>query len=305
MFTTDAHCDTLYAIGTAGARPEACAVTYERLRAGHVGLQTYALFAGPKGPAGTPYEDGMRMLDAAETIGTPILRAALPEAPPETPHGVISIEGGEMLRGSLDALGEFDARARLRLIALTWNHENEIGRPAKAGPKGGLKPFGRALLQEMDRRGICADVSHLNEAGFWDVCARAELPPVASHSNCRWLCPTPRNLRKEQARAIIERGGFIGINFYTPFLTRRGQAAIEDVFQHIDAICEMGGERAVGFGSDFDGIERWPESLATPADFPRLIAFMRARGYPENLLADIAGRNYWRLLKRAEAARTI
>lgn len=305
MFTTDAHCDTLYSIGVHGAEPEKCAVNHERLEAGGVGIQTYALFAGPKGPAGTPYEDGIKMLDAAEAIGTSILRGALPDEPPKTPHGVISIEGGEMIKGSLETLAAFDARARLRLIALTWNNENEIGYPAKNGPKGGLKPFGLALLGEMDRRGIYADISHLNEAGFWDICERAALPPVASHSNCRWLCPVVRNLRKEQVRAIIEKGGFIGANFYTRFLVRKQKATIDDVFRHIDAICEMGGEKVVGFGSDFDGIEAWPEGLATPADFPKLLAHMRARGYSEETLADIAGLNYWRLLKRAEALRAV
>lgn len=305
MFTTDAHCDTLYAIGVHGAEPEKCAVNHQRLAAGGVGIQTFALFAGPEGPAGTPYEDGIKMLDAADGIETPILRAALPDEPPETPHGVISIEGGEIIKGSLDVLAEFDARARLRLIALTWNNENEIGHPAKDGPKGGLKPFGLDLLNEMDRRGIYADVSHLNEAGFWDICEHADLPPVASHSNCRWLCPVVRNLRKEQVRAIVEKGGFIGFNFYTRFLTRKGEAAIEDVFRHIDAICEMGGAKVVGFGSDFDGIEKWPEGLMTPADFPKLIDVMRAHGYSEETLADIAGLNYWRLLKRGEAARAV
>lgn len=305
MFTTDAHCDTLYSIGVHGTGPETCAVNYERLKAGGVGIQTYALFAGPKGPDGTPYEDGIKMLDAADKLDTPILRGALPEEPPQTPFGVISIEGGEMIRGSLDTLAEFDARARLRLIALTWNNENEIGHPAKNGPKGGLTPFGLALLREMDRRGIYADVSHLNEAGFWDICAHASLPPVASHSNCRWLCPVKRNLRKEQVRAIIEKGGFIGANFYTNFLTRRKESVVEDVFRHIDAICEMGGEKVVGFGSDFDGIESWPDNLATPADLPNLIGHMRARGYSEETLADIAGLNYWRLLKRAEAVRAL
>ncbi len=305
MFTTDAHCDTLYSIGVHGAKPETCAVNWERLQAGNVGIQTYALFAGPKGPAGTPYQDGIKMLDAADQIDTPILRGALPDEPPKTPHGVISIEGGEMIEGSLDRLAELDARVRLRLIALTWNNENEIGHPAKTGPKGGLKPFGLALLREMDKRGIYADVSHLNEAGFWDTCTHANLPPVASHSNCRWLCPVVRNLRKEQVRAIIEKGGFIGANFYTRFLTRKKKSTIEMVFRHIDAICEMGGAKTVGFGSDFDGIETWPENLATPADLPNLIDMMRAHGYRQEVLEDIAGLNYWRLLKRAEAIRAV
>ena len=303
MFITDAHCDTLRSIGVDHAAPESCAVTAQRLAQGGVGLQTFAMFAGGKGPAGTPYEDGLAMLGAIDKLGVPVYTGNFPETAPETPHGILSIEGGEMLKGDLKKLEQFDQAGRIRLIALTWNHENEIGFPAKAGPKGHLKPFGRALLQRMDQLGILADVSHLNEDGFWDIYDQMELPPVASHSNCRWLCPVPRNLRKEQVRAIIEKGGFIGINFYTYFLTRRGSSNLEDVFRHIDAICEMGGENVLGFGSDFDGIDSWPEGLANPADFPALLDVLRRHGYTESVIAKIAGENFWNLLKRAEKKR--
>ena len=304
MFTADTHCDTLYAIAVGGKAFEDCTVTLERMKAGSVGLQTFAMFAGPKGPSGTPYADGKKMLAAAHALGLPIFDGELPDAPPEAPSGVLSIEGGEILEGRLDRLEEFDGDMHLRLIALTWNHENEIAHPAAKGPEGGLKPFGFELLAEMDRRGILADVSHLNEAGFWDLCEHAALPIVASHSNCRWLCDVPRNLKREQVQAIIEKKGFIGINFYSAFLLREGEATLDDVLRHIDAICEMGGEDVVGFGSDFDGIDRWPEGLGNPADFPALIELLRAHGYTQAQLEKIAGMNYWNLLKRAEAART-
>ncbi len=302
MFIADGHCDTLYAIAIEGKRPGECVVTPERLKTGGVGLQTFALFAGRKGPAGTPYEDGLAMLGAVPQVGVPVLTGDLPDEPPEEPMGVISCEGGEMFEGSLARLDEFHARARLRMIALTWNFENEIGHPAKLGPEGGLKPFGFELLREMDRRGILADTSHLNEAGFWDVCEKSALPPIASHSDCRWLCDVPRNLRKEQVKAIVERGGFIGVNFYGFFLKEDGRATMDDVVRHIDALCELGAEKVVGFGSDFDGIETWPEGLAHPGEFDNLLDALRRRGYGEELLADMAGMNLWRLLKRAERA---
>ena len=302
MFISDAHCDTLYAIAIEGKKPGECVVTRERMKKGGVGLQTFALFAGRKGPQGTPYADGIAMLEAIPQIGVPVLTGDLPDVPPEVPTGIISCEGGEMLEGSLERLDEFHARARLRMIALTWNFENEIGHPAKLGPKGGLKPFGFELLKEMDRRGILPDTSHLNEAGFWDVCEKAALPPIASHSNCRWLCDVPRNLRKEQVKAIVERGGFIGVNFYGFFLKEDGRATMDDVVRHIDALCELGAEKVVGFGSDFDGIEVWPDGLAHPGEFGNLLDALRRRGYGEALLEDMAGMNLWRLLKRAERA---
>ena len=300
MFVADAHCDTLYQIAIKGMRPNRCVVTPGRLEAGGVGLQTFALFAGREGPKGTPYADGLAMLAAASWLNAPMLTGALPDLPPQKPMGIFSCEGGEMLEGSLERLAEFQQAARLRMIALTWNFENEIGFPAAKGAKPGLKPFGMKLLSAMDRYGILADVSHLNEAGFWDVCEHTSLPPIASHSDCRWLCDVPRNLKRDQVRAIIDRGGFIGINFYSDFLRADGPATLDDVVRHIDALCELGGEHVIGFGSDFDGIERWPEGLGDPSGFPALLDALRRRGYNESTLEGIAGLNLWYLLKRAE-----
>ena len=302
MFIADAHCDTLYAIAIDGKRPESCTITPDKLERGGVGLQTFALFAGRKGTLGTPYADGVAMLEAVPKLGVPVLTGDLPEAMPQQPTGIISCEGGEMLEGSIARLEEFHRKARLRMIALTWNFENEIGHPAKEGPEGGLKPFGLDLLKAMDAEGVLADVSHLNEAGFWDVCERAALPPIASHSDCRWLCDVPRNLTREQVMALIDRGGFIGVNFYSCFLREDGRATLDDAVRHIDALCELGAEHIVGFGSDFDGIDAWPEGLGDPTGFPVLLDALARRGYTQAQLEALAGGNLWNLLKRAERA---
>ena len=300
MFVADAHCDTLYALAIQKKQITDCAVTPPSLSAGGVGLQTFALFAGRKGPQGTPYADGLAMMAAAPAVGVAFITGDLPQEPPKAPTGIYSCEGGEMFEGSLERLNEFHRQIRLRMIALTWNFENEIGFPAKEGPRPGLKPFGIRLLHGMDRLGILPDVSHLNEAGFWDVCEHAALPPIASHSDCRWLCDVPRNLRKAQVKAIVDRGGFIGVNFYSKFLKSDGPATLDDVVRHIDALCELGAEHVIGFGSDFDGIELWPEGLGDPSGFPTLLDALRKRGYSEGILEGLAGMNLWNLLKRAE-----
>jgi len=302
MFTADAHCDTLYEIAV--MQKEEFKVTPERLAAGNVGIQVFAMFAGHE-QEGRDFARAQRMLAALRALPLPFLSGALPDAPPETPHAVLSIEGGDVLEGSLEKLAGLDDIARIRMIALTWNFENEIGYPASGGSDKGLKPFGFELLREMDRRGILADVSHLNEAGFRDVVERAKLPPVASHSNCRWLCDVPRNLKKEQARALIERGGFIGINFYSNFLAKDRPAALDDVVRHIDELMELGGGRAVGFGSDFDGMDTWQDGLGSPADFPNFLELLEKRGYTQAQIADIAGLNLWRVLKIAESMRRL
>ena len=215
----DAHCDTLSHL-VSGGTLENATITPERLAAGGVSLQVFALFA-TYGRGIEPYEKARRMLSAAGEFPVPVLTGALPAALPDAPTGVFSIEGGEILQGSLERFAEFDAAARVRMIALTWNFENEIGHPAKNGPEGGLKPFGLSLVREMNRKGVLCDVSHLNEAGFWNVIEHSTLPPVASHSNARALCEHTRNLTEaqvhvlgrsrreaqENARALLEKVG--------------------------------------------------------------------------------------------------
>ncbi len=303
MFTADAHCDTLYEIITGHAIPEKCIVTPEKLQKGNVNLQTFAMFTSFRRE--DPYSDGILMKELYKTLPINRLDGTLPDDIPSGVCGILSCEGGEMLRGSIDILREFDDDVHMRLIALTWNYDNEIGTPAAVDATTGLKSFGFTLLQEMDRRGIAADVSHLNEKGFWDVIKNARIAPLASHSNCRWLCDHKRNLTKEQVRALIDRKGFIGINFYPFFLTGNEKAKVDDVIRHIDAICEMGGEDILGFGSDFDGIEVWPDGLMDPTDFPALIDRLLSMGYRRETVENIAGLNYWRYLKAAESFRTL
>jgi len=138
----DAHCDTLCSIGCSNKNPENCTITADRMKKGGVTLQTFAMFAGGKGPSGVPYVSGRIMLSEIKKLGVPILLDKLPDEIPQTPHGILSIEGGEMLEGSLEKFHEFDRDGRIRMIALTWNNENEIGRPAKGGSEKGLTPFG-------------------------------------------------------------------------------------------------------------------------------------------------------------------
>lgn len=303
MFIADAHCDTLYNIAIHSADPKECAVTAEKMKAGRVGLQTFAMFTCLKGPQSTPYQDGVRMMAAIDRLGVPIFTGRLPDSLPDYPAGVISIEGGEMLEGKIERLDEFYQATGLRMIALTWNYENEIGYPGRRGPKLGLKPFGLELLKEMDKRGIYADASHLNEPGFWDIVEHMQLPPIASHSNVRALCENTRNLYDDQIRAIIEKKGFIGINFYSAFLVNDRPAIMEDLFAHIDYIAQMGGIDVIGLGSDFDGIDEWPEGLAHSGEFGNLIALLEKHGYTQKNIEAIAGGNLWRLLKRADQMR--
>lgn len=290
MFVCDTHADTLYAMGVARiARPS---LTPERLRLGGVTLQTLALWTGPKGRAGD-----VEGIIRAELSALPALTAAglaQVDDPDEAREGrcafMLSLEGGEVFEEGLHTVEAYRQRG-VRMAALTWNHPNALGQSAKSQSGEGLTPYGVRVVREMQRLGMAADVSHLNEAGFWDLFAKGHRPPMASHSCARALCDHFRNLSDEQIRAMIQYGGYIGVNFYPPFLCEDGQADVGAVAEHIDYICQMGGGEIVGLGSDFDGIERAPRQLEHPGDLPNLWAELRRRGYSEDAVRGIAGEN--------------
>ena len=298
MIICDTHCDVLYTrVFQQDTKP---VVTPENMQAGGISLQTCTLFSGTNGVEKHPYEAGMkeyrefrRLVEEENWIQA--------DSPLQAEEGkckaMLSMEGGEILEGNPDRVEEF-FQYGIRMIALTWNRENEIGVPAKLGPEGGIKKTGWDILRVMAEHRIAADTSHLNEAGFWDLIDKHSQPPMASHSCVRTLCDHFRNLRDEQIRAMIQRGGWIGINFYPDFLSKRGRADACRIAEHIDYICQMGGEKNVGFGSDFDGINTTPVDVQTPADVPHILAELRRRGYSEQAVEDIAGRNFIEYYKR-------
>ena len=105
-------------------------------------------------------------------------------------------------------------------MGLVWNYRN-VSADGVIDPRegGGLTPFGKEVVKAMWEVGMVVDVSHLSEAGFWDLVRMGGGPIVASHSNARALCDHPRILTDDQIRAIAGTGGVIGVNFYPPFLT--------------------------------------------------------------------------------------
>jgi len=148
----------------------------------------------------------------------------------------------------------------------------------------------------MARLGMILDVSHLSDAGFWDVIDLFEGPIIASHSSCRALCATPRNLSDDQIRALADRGGVIGINFSPSFVKKGGRATVEDVAAHVLHVVEVAGIDHVGYGSDFDGISSTPEGLEDVTKLPCLTAKLLEAGLNEKEIRKIIGGNFLRII---------
>lgn len=190
---------------------------------------------------------------------------------------LLTIEDAGALEGSLTNL-ETVYKQGVRLITLTWNHINGVGFPnfkVKSDSNGnitekpdfmtpntefGLTTFGVELLREMERLGIIVDVSHLSDAGFYDVLKYSKKPFVASHSNSRSVTNVVRNLTDDMIKNLANKGGVTGINFCSSFVmptphTGSTFTYIDDLVKHIKHIKNVGGIDVIALGTDFDGIQ--------------------------------------------------
>ncbi|HMB94994.1 MAG TPA: membrane dipeptidase, partial [Tepidisphaeraceae bacterium] len=172
---------------------------------------------------------------------------------------------------------------------------------------GPITDDGRTLVKELDRFGIIHDASHLAEQSFWDLLEISDGPIIASHSNCRAIVGEgDRHLSDEMIRAITNRGGVIGINFYEKFLLPQSQykkrrATLADVVNHIKHICDIAGDAAhVGLGTDMDGglgREQIPIEIQTSADLPKVADTLSAAGFDDQDVNRIMSENWLRFFR--------
>ncbi len=144
---------------------------------------------------------------------------------------LIGVEGGHAIEGSLDRLRDLYNRGA-RYMTLTWNNGNSwagssIG--VEGTRTGGLTPFGREVVREMNRLGMLVDLSHVSDSTFFDAIAVSRAPIIASHSSARALNEVPRNLTDAQLRAVARNGGVVNVNFYSRFIDPAYRARVEEV----------------------------------------------------------------------------
>lgn len=219
---------------------------------------------------------------------------------------ILHMEGAEAIDPDLDALHVFHAMG-LRSLGPVWSRPTIFGHgvpfafPSGPDTGAGLTEAGKRLVGECNRLRIMLDMSHINEAGFWDVARLTDAPLVATHSNAHAVTASSRNLTDKQLAAIRESGGMVGLNYATSFLRRDGKQSAEmgweDVLAHLDHLLGVLGEDHLGLGSDFDGATL-PKGIGDVVGQQALLQAMRDHGYGEALIAKIAHENWFRVLER-------
>ena len=316
MFVLDSHCDTPTQIVRGrdlSKDNENAHIDIPKLKRGGVDAAFFALYIPARLSENAAYECALRQYEAVKDVvqSNPCSVAfALTEAQAHEnkANGLFSVflglENGSPIGHSLERLREFYDKG-VRYMTLCHSKDNQIC-DSCAGNRtwGGLSPFGREVVAEMNRLGMLIDVSHVSDDTFYDVLECSTSPVVATHSCCRALADHPRNMTDDMIKALAAKGGVIQINFYPVFLQDdyelESQSSVipsyTRIADHIDHVVELVGIDHVGIGSDFDGIEVAPDGLEDVSKMPVLFDELRRRGYSEDDLAKLASRNFFNVL---------
>ena len=342
----DAHCDTILGVVEDG-KDFSCGpglhVTLEGIRSAGVCAQVFACFVLEARYPGRACEYAVELVDAVRGLcaahpGDLVLAespAAIAQVCAARHDGgrrsavIVALEGADPLEGEVEALRDFQRRG-VRLLTLAWDDNAFCG--TTFGNGGGLSLKGEELVGLCGELGVMVDVSHASDAAFWDVCRVATRPFVASHSNCRCLCDAGRNLTDDMIRALAERGGVMGINLCSGFLSqsfrelekesteafwravRSGEKSFDEahdeasravdvlsrpplelVTAHVRHAIAVGGEDCVGLGGDLDGIDSMPLGIEGVSDYPKIAQLLRESGLSEAQVEKVCCRNFARV----------
>ena len=329
----DAHCDTVMKVLDHGAD----FVTGERshhislpaLRRAGFGTQVFAVYVLSKEHPGCEAERANAMIDAIEEMvsgseGAMAFARTRSEFRANEAGGVISailgLEGADPLEGKADNLLAFAERG-VRDLIFAWQDNPFSG--TAFGTNTPLSQEGERLLGLSEELRIMVDVSHLSDAAFDDVCRMATRPFIASHSDCRALCASPRNLTDDMIRQLADRGGVMGINLSPGFLAQDWwdlfvrsrdpglteaertalraerealqRPGLDVVMQHILHAIHVGGEDCIGLGGDLDGIMLTPAGIETVADYAKLPGLLRSVGLDDRQVEKVCYGNFARV----------
>ena len=333
MFIVDAHLDLAYNVmrGRDVTKPaaeqptvdnEVATVGLPDLRKGKVGLICATIFSPPFNYRNRGYTTA----DEARAIAMEQLtwyrrqvddgrmnfvttRAQVPAATEQSASAsagplrfILLMEGADAFRSPADVAEWFEHG--LRIVGLAWRKNRMAGGTGHPGP---LSDEGRAVVRALDRAGIIHDMSHLAEESFWELLYLATGPIIASHSNCRAIVPGDRQLSDAMIRAIVQRDGVIGLNFYDEFLLppeqyKKRRCRMSDIIAHVRRMADLiGSTRYIALGTDMDGgvgRDDIPFELSTAADLPIVAEHLSTAGFPDEEVLGIMGGNWLRFFSR-------
>jgi len=139
---------------------------------------------------------------------------------------LLGVEGGHAIEGDIRILRDY-YRLGVRYMTLTWSNTNDIGDSSgdisdpKVQHHGGLTPFGREVVTEMNRMGMIVDISHVADSTFYQALELSKAPVIASHSSSRALTSAPRNMTDDMLRALAAKNGVAQVNFYCAFISQK------------------------------------------------------------------------------------
>jgi membrane dipeptidase len=211
-------------------------IDLEKVRAGHLGAEFFAIWVEPSWK-GQYAQHAMLLIDSVyqQVARHPdrmvmafssrdILRARSGKHPRLAT--LLGIEGGHAIENNLGLLRDF-YRLGVRYMTLTWSNTNEwadssgdIDDPKVEHHKG-LTPFGKEVVQEMNRLGMMVDISHVSDKTFYTTLVISRAPVIASHSSARALNDHPRNMTDDMLRAVARNGGVVQVNFFSAFLDQK------------------------------------------------------------------------------------
>ena len=318
-----------------------------RLRAGGVGAQFWSVWVPSSLPDGEAVIQTLEQIDAVhqmvarygEELG--FARTA-DELEAVFASGRIAslmgAEGGHSIDSSLGVLRMLHGLG-VRYLTLTHNDNVPWADSATDEPVlGGLSPFGREVVREMNRLGMLVDLSHVSADTMRDALDVTQAPVLFSHSSARAVCDHPRNVPDDVLARLADNGGVCMVTFVPKFVSpavrewdvemrdaagqagvdtsdvaaydafvadrRRShpapQATIDDVVAHCEHVREVAGAHHIGLGGDYDGVDVQPRGLEDVSGYPRLLAALAGRGWSDADLAALTSGNVLRVLGEAE-----
>lgn len=263
MKCVDAHSDILNDITAKRTRGETDIFHnyhFERLKKGEIEGSIWVIWADANSENGFSYEERTKQIikcanDEINSASDFRVVHNYEEMMKAREEGIfyvfLGVEGMAYIGDDIDRLNDYyDLGARYGI--LTWNESNTLASGVNSGVNTGLTPLGKEVVKRMEELHMIVDVSHLNEAGFWDIASIASKPFIASHSNCTALCGVPRNLTDEQLRAIRDCNGVVGLNAYAGFVSADPRKqTIEQLAEHAGHIIDITGIDHVMCGFDF------------------------------------------------------